>query len=454
MVETASLINMIKRPTVKVFRRFLVKRRDGTTGLFEADWQDLTKYVKRWGTFRVSIDTPRFGDLRFDNAAIQVVNIDGTFNPNDNVDSFWSGYGDLQRSLVRIEAGFVHQTQSTGGIWTNTEFPSVTTMWQGIISGDIFMSSRSEITLPLRPVTQIFRDYQASDVTFGQAGGITSGAWFSYLRDHTDGSANLIFRPFIGDGTTTDWSIATGGVTYSQLDSNNSSYIQQLQSWTVVERLAQAENSFAYINREGKFLWQRKTATASVQFEFFGKGSSPSNLRTYGHTIKRIDSYGKRLTSFYSRVSVKFLEEDTTTSFVNTGLAFAVSGTNTAWNLGHRTYSIENFLLNTAGAQTVAGQVFNEVSSQTEEIEFTTTLITHLNIMDRVALTYDATDFVTGRSLWDLNDWADNTISAPNDLVWDSGRGDSIILDAVEFKLLSIAIDLDNLETSFIAKRI
>src|SRR3990167_6030765 len=105
MVETASLVNMIKRPMSKVFRRLLIKRRDGTTGLFEANWQDLTKYVKRWGTFRVSIDTPRFGDLRFDNAAIQVINIDGTFNPNDNTDSFWSGYADMQRSLVRIEAG-------------------------------------------------------------------------------------------------------------------------------------------------------------------------------------------------------------------------------------------------------------------------------------------------------------------------------------------------------------
>src|SRR3990167_1644507 len=217
MPETASLINQAKRPISKVFRRFSVKRRQVSDGQFEASWQDLSRYVIRWGSYGSSIDTPRFGDLNFDNAAVTVINIDGTFNPDNNTDSFWSGYGDLQRSLVRIEAGFTHQTQSAGGVWTNTEFPSVTTMWQGIINGDIFMSTRSEVTLPLRPVTQIFRDYQANDVTFGVASGITSGAWFTYLRDHTDGSANLIFRPFIGDGTTTDWSIATGGLTYSQL---------------------------------------------------------------------------------------------------------------------------------------------------------------------------------------------------------------------------------------------
>ena len=88
MAETASLINRIKAPMSKVFRRLLIKRRSASTGLFESTWQDLTRFVKRWGSFSVSADTPRFGDLRFDNASIQVINIDGTFNPNDNADSF------------------------------------------------------------------------------------------------------------------------------------------------------------------------------------------------------------------------------------------------------------------------------------------------------------------------------------------------------------------------------
>lgn len=462
MAETASLINLIKRPMGKVFRRLMIKRRSATTGAFESTWQDLSRYVKKWGSFGMSIDTPRFGDLRFDNAALQVINVDGTFNPNDNADSFWFGYADLQRSLVRIEAGFVHQTQSAGGIWTNTEFPTTTTMWQGVVSGDVFMSSRSEVTVPLKPLMQIFRDYPARDMRGYTTTGMTAGAWFARLRDHTDGAGSLVFRPFIGDGTTTNWSIASGTIDYGigttatgndiGLNTSTSNDIYDLDCWGVTERIAQAENSLAFISRDGNLLFQKKTATASVQFEFFGLGAAPALIRTYGHTMKNISQYGKRLTAYYSRVAVKYNRDDTSTSFVNTATTFLVDGSNTAFNLGHRTFSIENFFLyNPVNAAAVAAAVLTDVASQTEEIEFTTSFIPHLNLMDRVAITYDATDFVTGRSLWDINDWAPND---PHDLIWDNSRGDSIVLSATEFKVLSISIDLDNLQTTFIGKKL
>lgn len=453
MPETASLVNQIKRPTSHVFRRLLVKRRQISDGLFESTWQDLSQYVIRWGSFGVSVDTPRFGDFIFNNAAVHVSNIEGTFNPNDNADSFWSGYGDIQRSLVRIEAGFTHQTQSAGGIWTNTEFPTVTTIFQGIINGDIFMSSRSEITLPLRPAYQVFRDYPASDVTFSTTTGISAGTWFRLLRDHTDGSGNFVFRPFIADGTTTDWSIAASGHLYANMTSDDSAPgFFDLNAWSVSERLAESEQFIPLISRQGTLSWQAKTATAAVQFEFHGQGSTD---RDYGQTIKAIHSYGNRLTGFYSRVAVKFVDSDTTTSFVNTALAFAVAGSNTAWNLGHRTFEIQNFwIANTLAAQSVAGAVFANVSSQEEEIEFTTTFVPHLNVMDRVSITYDATDYVTNRSFWDLNDWAADVTDTSTDLIWDASRGDSIILNAVEFKLLSVEVDLDRLESRFIGKRL
>lgn len=451
MTETPSLNQQIKAPVSQVFRRFYVKRRQISDGQFESEWQDLTRYITVWGRFRWSIDTPRFGNLRLDNAALQGLNIDGTFNPNDNADSFWNGYGDIQRTLVKIEAGFTHQTLSAGGIWSNTEYPTNPVLWIGIISGDIFFSSRSIVNLPLRSVTQVFRDYPATDVTFATAPGISSGAWFTLLRDHTDGSANFVFRPFVGDATSTDWTIATGGNLYANLNSSSAQDLHALDAWNVVEKLANAENSFAYVNRTGKFVWQRKTATAAVQYEFHGLGS---NNRSFGHTIKSIRRYGKRLTAFYSRVAVKYTEEDTNTSFVNTALAFAVAGSNTAWNLGHRTYNIDNFWLpNSAAAATIASQVFAEVSGQDEEIEFVTTFVPHLNLMDRISVTYDATDFVSGRSLWDVNDWAGADAST-TDLIWDAGRGDAIILQSANFKILSIDVDLDNLSTTFIGRQL
>src|SRR3990167_873571 len=73
MPETASLINQAKRPISRVFRRFSVKRRQVSNGQFETSWQDLSRYVIRWGSYGSSIDTPRFGDLSFDNAAATVI---------------------------------------------------------------------------------------------------------------------------------------------------------------------------------------------------------------------------------------------------------------------------------------------------------------------------------------------------------------------------------------------
>jgi len=452
MTETASITQQIKAPTAKVFRRFFVKRRQVSDGLFESTWQDLTDYVLTWGRYRWSLDWPRYGELRMDNAALKCLNIDGTFNPSDNESSFWYGFGDLQRTLVKIEAGFIHQTLSAGGIWSNTELPTNASMWVGMISGDVWLSSRSEVVLPLKPITQVFRDYPASEVTFNTATGISSGAWFTLLRDHTDGSSNFVFRPFIGNATTTDWTIASGGLLYGNLTSNSSIDLKDMSAWDVIEKLAQAENSFAWVDNSGQMIWQRKTATASVQFEFHGLGS---NNRVYGHTIKNVSQYGKRLTAFYSRVAVKFVDSDTTTSFVNTALAFAVNGSNTAWNLGHRTYSIENFWIpSSVAAATIAAQIFAEVSSQNEEIELTTSFIPHLKLMDRVSVSYDATDFVSGRSMWDQNDWADTSNQTTTDLIWDPARGDAIILASTNFKILSIDIDLDNFQTTFIGRRI
>ena len=458
MTETPSLINMIKKPSSKIFRRFYVKRRQAN-GLFEDTWQELTQYVKTWGSYRWAVDTPRFGYLKFSNSTIKVLNIDGTFNPNDNDDSFWKTFGDIQRTLVKIEAGFTHQTLSSGGIWTNTDFPTALTMWTGIISGDIDMDGRGEVALPLRPITQVFRDYPALDVRGFTSTGISSGGWFSMLRDHTDGSGNFVFRPFIGDATSTDWTIATGGQLYANLNTSSAEDLQNLDCWAVTEKMAQAEQSLAYVNSEGKFIWQRKTTTASVQYEFHGLGSR-LNERVYGHTIKDVQRYGKRLTSFYSRTSVKYREDDPstdppTTYFVNTGLAYTVDGSNTAWNLGQRTFRIDNFWLpNSAAAASVAGSVFDEVSSQSNEIHFIATFVPHLNLLDRISVTYDSTDFNTAKSLWDINDWDTTTGVLPNALIWDASRGDGIILNSTNFKILSINLNVDKMESTFIARQI
>lgn len=449
---TRSLNERIKAPVSEVFRRFYIKRRNVSNGQFESTWQDMTDYMARWGSYGWSVDTSRYGDLRLENNVIAVSNVDGSFNPSDNESSFWYGYSDLQRSLVKIEAGFRHFTQSAGGIWTKTEFPTNPTMWIGIISGDIFFNGQSIVNIPLRPVSQIFRDFPVNQLTGFTATGFSSGGFMAALRDHTDGSGYYVFRPFIGTGTAADWQIETNSsVLYANLDSNSAEDLHNLSAWDVAEKMANAENKAVWINQSGNFVWQSKTIGASEVFQFHGLGSNFN--RTYGQTIKKINRYGKRLSAFYSRVAVKYVNTDTSTSFVNTGLAYAVSGTNTAWNLGQRTYRIDNFWLpNSAAAGAVANAVFSKVSSQSEEIEFSTSFIPHVQLFDNVSVTYDSSDFATTISFWDERDWASYPESS-NDLWWDAERGDAIILNSVTFQILGVNIDLDNAECRFIAKR-
>lgn len=450
-METPSLNNMIKRAASKVFRRAYIKRRQLSDGLFEADWLEITRDVKYWGQYKTSIDVERQGLLRFNSAKMRVSNVEGRYNPNDNEFSLWDGYADQQRSLVKIEAGFIHQTLGSNGIWTSTEFPSNSVMFIGIISGNVFVSGKNEVALPIQPLNQIFRDYPASLVDGFTTTGISAGGWFALLRDQTDGSGEYVFRPYVGDGTTTDWSIASAGHLYSNLNTSTAEDLRGLDCWEVSERLAESENMVPYFTREGKFVFREKAATTTSTFEFYGLGFTN---RTYGHTIKDIFRYGKKLTKFYSRVAVKYVDEDTNTSFVNTGLAYAISGTNTAWNLGHRTFEIQNFWIpNSAAAASIASAVFADVSSLNEEINFSTTLITHLSLLDRVKVSYNAIDISNQNSLWDLNDWAPDPV-ASQELYWDPSRGDAILLDGVDFQLISIDINLDKLETRYIAKQL
>lgn len=421
--ETPSLKNLIKKSHSRVFRRFKVKRRQLSDGLFESEFQDLSRFVKTWGTFGRKIDYQRQGVLVFQNAGLTVSNETGSFNPNDNASSFWSGFADVQRSLVQIEAGFIHQTLGADGIWVNTEYPANPVIWKGIINGDIYFSGSNEVFLPLKPITQVFRDFPANDLGGDNfpIGGISSGGWFEILRDHTDGAGNFVFRPFIGDGNASDWSITTDGNLYSNLNSATAEQFSELDCWDVSERLAKSEDKIALITKDGKLEFRNKSTTASVIYEFHGLGSESN--REFGHTIKRINRFGKRLTGFYSRVAVKFVNEDTSTSFVNTGLAFAINGTNTAWNLGRRTFRVDNFWLqDSAAAAVVADALFQELSNQVNELDFTTSLVPHLNILDRISVTYDGTDFSSLISAWDINVWSNDAGTTPDPLFWDRDR--------------------------------
>lgn len=440
-----SIEREIKKPSAFVFRKLYIKRRQLADGLFESDWLDITLDVKEWGVIKREIDFQRLGKFNFQGLEIILQNVEGRYNPNTNSDSLWYGFGSQQRTLIKVELGFYNRFERTDGTYSNEVIPDDPTVFVGIISGDINVSSSNEVVLPIKPLTQVFRDFPANQLTGFTSTGITASKFIEILRDQTDGSSNYVFRPFFNE-TTSYWDITQTSVVYANLNTATNADIYNLDCWSVIEKLAQSENFAPIISPTGVFKWRSKTVGDTIAFKFFGVGV---NIDTeYGLTIKQIFQYGKRLTDFYSRVSVKFVDENTLTSFVNTGLAFAINGTNTAWNLGQRTFDIDNFWIpNSSVAASIASAVFAEVSRLDEQIQFSTSLIPHLDLLDRVWVSYDATDFSQLNELWDLSNW-------DTEFTWDSGRGDAIILSNEPFKILGIHLDLDNLETRFFARQL
>ncbi len=432
-----SIESEIKKGGSKTFHKAYIKRRDKTTGLFESDWQDITKYVKKFGKVKLAVDDIRQSKFKFNNAKLVLNNNDGTFNENDKVVSIWNGYAPRERTLVKVDAGFYNESQGSNLIYSREELPTVTTMFIGVISGDVIINSNNEAYMHLNSLNQIFRDFPARNLRGFTVTGQTASGVIELIRDMTDGTGAFFFKPFFGD-TVSNWDISTTTETYDNLNTGAAQQIRDLTTWELMEKLAEAESKALSIDRTGLFRFGNKNEnTATTQFEFYGNVSNTE----YGNTIKKINSYKNAVDKFYSRVEVKFIDEDTSSSSVIAETTMAVSGINNSWLYGQKTFKIENyFIANTTTAENIRDGLFTEVSELKNEIDFNTSFIPHLDILDKIEINYDGTQF-NQSSLWDANNWDDELIWDDEKTPWD--------LSGIEFKILSIELDIDKFESKF-----
>jgi hypothetical protein len=271
------------------------------------------------------------------------------------------------------------------------------------------------------------------------------------VRDQTDSNGNYIFRPFFGS-TISNWDISTTSNLFASLNTSGSKDIVDKNVWDVIEKLSEAENFVSYVTRDGifKFVSRDNVATSTV-YQFSGAGYFDT---TYGNIIKKVNSYGFLASKYYSRVQVKFIDLDTTSSYRVVESTLTVSSTNNPWVFGYKTLEIENFYIqNTSTADTLAATIFNDVSSLKNEINFSTSFVPHLNLFDRFAINYDPNPF-SSNNLWDQKNWAADDTSTSNDLIFDAANFDSLVLNGQEFKFLSFEIDLDNFQNNFIAREV
>lgn len=468
----AFLNDLIQNPNTIVYRRIYIKRRSVVTGLYEADWFDVSEYVKKWGKITTQLDSARRNKFTFGNAKVVFDNETGKFNPDTSDNSLWYGYLNQQRTLFKIETGFIYRTSDSMGRIFNAEVPSETlwdvswwdlaaSLWDadvpgavfyGILSGDIGLSDANDVTFNLKPLTSVFQDFQAKNLTGWTSTGMTASQFVQMLRDQTDGSSNFVFRPFFDD-TTSMWDFSTTTNVYGNLNTTSSKDVFDATVWEILEKLAEAENFVPYIARTGEFRFvSRDNYTSTSGYEFlYGPGRFN---REYGQTIKKVSSFGFKPSKYYSSVRVKWQEANTTTSYETVESTFSVSPTSSPWVLGQRVLDISNLLIPTSTvAQTIAQNVYNDVSGLKREIDFTTTFIPHLDILDRIGIYYDAIEART-ENFWDVNNWADDATTTADDLIFSETGGDGILLEGQEFKFLTIEIDLDNFENRFLAREL
>jgi len=453
----SGILGELQNNKSKVFRRAYIKRRLLATGLFESEWQQVVQ----------QIDLLKPGRIRFSTTNIVVANDSGRYNPEEDNSSLWFGYASQQRTLLKIEAGFSKQTLGADGIYTNSEVPN--TFWDaatydentwdetaivytGVIQGDININDKNELTLKAMPLTQILRDYPAASLDGYTSTGMVASDFITMVRDHQDSAGSYVFRPFFDD-TTTNWNIATTTVNYPTLDDGNAENVIDRSVWDVIEKLAEAENFTAYVDNEAVFNFVGKDAISSAtSYEFHGVGS---NDRSYGIQIKGIDFFGFRQSKYYSRVQVKHAAADTSTSYETVETQLSVGGGNGPWNYGHKSFQMSNLWLDATAASLIANSIFTSVSAKKKELEFRATFVPHLNINDRLGITYDTNPVEVG-SLWDLNTWADTSAAAltGDELTWDPFVGSAISINNDEYRPLMIRVDLDKLETKIIAREV
>lgn len=468
---TVDINSLIKSPVATVFRRAYIKRRSATTGLFESGWQNVSADIKSYGKITNQIESARRYKLIFGNLKLTMENSDGRYNPHSDLGSLWYGYLNQQRTLVKIEAGYQSSQKNANGIWVNSEFPSdslwddnswdapdslwdstiPSTIFTGVISGDIVFSDNNNVVFNVKPLQSVLQEYPARNLTGWTTTGLSASQFVTMVRDQTDGAGSFIFRPFFGD-TTTNWDISTTSNVFPNLNTSGAQDVVDKNVWDVIEKISEAENFIAYVTRAGvfKFVNRSNVATSTV-YQFHGSGSFNT---TYGHTIKKINSYGFRASKYYSRVQIKYQNADTITSYQISESTLTVSASSNPWILGAKTLAIENFYItNTATASTLATTIFNDVSALKNEVDFETSFIPHLDLFDRFSITYDPNPF-SQSNLWDQNNWGADDTSMSTDLIFDKSNFDSLLLSGQEFKFLSLEIDLDNFSNKFIAREV
>lgn len=382
-----SLVTEIERPNSFVFRRAAIQRRSATTGLYDGVWRDISSLVRQWGAIENGVDDVRFNRITHSGINLTVDNDSGSFNHHSNASSLWFGFLNRYRTLVRIQAGY-YDTNLT------SELPTDPTLGVFVLDSEISIkSTTNDVYLRCASLKSIFDEVRARDILRL----FTSTVWTAsqiveVVRDHSDGSGTNVFREFI---TSTSWTITATTNNYLL----TTTVLEEKTTWALMETLAEAEGYVIMITRAGGIEFRPRTARqASSQFSFVGQTFSRPN-------IIQIDEYKEAWDKYYTYYRLKYLEADTSTSFVTAGTTTVLNASNVSWAYGSRVYEFENRLpQNTASAQAIVDNLFSLSTSVPVDLTQKCLFIPQLDVLDRIDVSYRSYD-LANQSLWGVFVW-------------------------------------------------
>lgn len=410
----------ISRDDHRVFRRAYIRRRSSTTGLYESDWHDITKYVVKWGTLQRAIDDLRLNRITHGGVSLTVRNDTGAFNIETDENSLWNGYMTRYRTLLKLEGGYFDDDEN--------ELPTNTTLGIFIMTDEIPISAESNTAIiKARSVVSVFDEVRAEEVA-GIGATQTASDLITCIRDHTDGSGNFFFQQFISSAA---WTIESTSHLYNLA---TSTAVGSLSCWEFMEKLSEAEGRIVLVNRTGGFEFRdRSERTPSASFDLRGLGFARPNIISLTESKEAVNK-------LYTFFRLQFLEEATSTSYVTSGSTSTVDPSSTAWKYGARTYPFRTTFINdTATAQSIVDALHAEFSVLKNEVTLVANFLPQVEISDNVDLYYRSYA-LQSTVLWDYFYW--DVDSFPPD------SGENFDWNGVGFKLLSINTNLDTLKTT------
>lgn len=426
-----NIASIIQDTVHRPFRKLEIKRRQSTNGLYESSWQDITKYVVKWGTLQTSLDDNRLNSFVHTGVQFVVKNDHGEFNPEYEGQSLFYGYLTRYRTLVRVTAGY---TDGSGN-----QFPSDATQGIFVMDSDIDINaSRKEVRIPCKSIISPFEETRADEIG-GITAALTSSDVIGKIRDATDGSGNYLFRNFI---TSTAWDIQTTTTILTGLGTTTA--IAELSVWEFMNKLAEVEGYVLYATRTGGLVFaDRRPNSDEPSFSLYGAGFRRPNVIKMG-------AYKEATYKLYTHIRFKYSEADTETSVITAGTATTVDTRSLEWKYGRKAYEMDNiFFADTGSAQAVASRLRDQFSNLKSELDLDMLYAPHLEILDFLEVSHREGS-VSSVYNWDQFFWAaDTTTSDPaNVLIWASETSSAIDFFKKNFKIIKRVHNLDTFVTT------